>query len=264
MNDTSFHLDIGKFRCMVVSDGTISVPGPLPPGFSGRPEDRPREVMDVACLFIEQGRRKLLIDTGCGTFFQASSGKLLENLRKEGINPDDIDTIIYTHGHGDHVGGILDSEGKPVFQRARQVVSKKEWDSWASAAGQNARMFTLANLLPMRVQFDLAEDNSEVIPGIRLVPAAGHTLGGVMIEISSGKDKLLCIGDLIHSQLEFTQPAYYSFLDSAPEEAVSLRTVGLSKMAESGMLIFACHLPFPGIGRFVKKDGVLGWQPITV
>lgn len=207
----------------------------------------------------------MLIDTGCGSFFQASSGKLLENLQKEGVDPAGIDTIIYTHGHPDHVGGTFDQAGKPVFPRARQVASKKEWECWASQdMGLNARMFNLArkNLLPVRDEFDLLEDNAEVMPGIRLVPAVGHTLGSVMVEISSGADKLLCIGDLIHSQLEFTQPAYYSFLDSAPEEAVKLRTEGLSKIAESGTLVFACHLPFPGIGRFVKKGGVLGWQPV--
>ncbi len=264
ISNTSFHLKIGAFQCTVVSDGSISVPGPVPPGFSGRPEDRPREVMDVSCLLISKEQRRILVDTGCGSFFQASSGKLLENLRKEGVNPDDIDTIIYTHGHPDHVGGTLDSEGRPVFPHARQIASKKEWDCWVnSESSPTGRMFTLArkNLLPIRGQFDLAEDNAEVIPGIKLIPATGHTLGGVIVEIASGKDKLLCIGDLVHSQLEFTQPAYYSFLDSSPEAAIRLRTEGLSAIAEDGTLVFACHFPFPGIGHIVKKGGILSWEP---
>ena len=267
MNSTTFGLDIGRFKCTVVSDGTISVPGPLPPGSSIRPEERPHEVMDVTCLLIQQGQRKILIDTGCGNVFQSSAGKLLQNLLKEGINPADIDTIIYTHGHPDHVGGTFDSEGKPVYPHARQVVSRKEWECWAGPeTGPNGRMFNIArkNLLPIPDQFDLAEDNSEVMTGIKLVPASGHTLGGVMIEISSGRDKLLCIGDLIHSQLEFTQPEYYSFLDSAPAEAIRLRTEGLAEIAKAGVLVFACHFPFPGIGHIVQKAGLLSWQPIQV
>lgn len=266
MVSTSFRLDIGTFHCMVVSDGTIAIPSPPPLGSSASPEDWPRQVTDVSCLLIEKGQRKILVDTGCGNGFQASAGKLMQNLRKEGINPADIDTIIYTHGHIDHVGGTFDSEGKPIYPRARQIVSRKEWDCWTSKpqTSQNQRLYASArkNLLPILDQFDLAEDNSEVISGIELVPALGHTLGSVMIQISSGKDKLLCIGDLLHSQLEFTHPEYYSFLDSAPEQAIRLRTEGLSKIAKSGILVFACHFPFPGIGHIVQKGGILSWQPI--
>ena len=265
MNTTTFTLDIGSFKSMVVSDGTISVPGQVPPGSTMRPEDRPREIMDVTCLLIQQGSRKVLVDTGCGTFFQATSGNLLQNLKAESIDPAGIDTVVYTHAHPDHIGGTFDAELKLIYPNARQIITRKEWECFSGPeTGPNARMFGLArkNLLPARDQFELVEDNAEVMPGVKLVPALGHTLGGVMIEISSGKDKLLCIGDLIHSQIEFAQPGYYSFLDSAPEEAVKLRTEGLAKIAKSGTLVFACHFPFPGIGRIVQKGKVLSWQPV--
>ena len=265
MAATSYHLNIGKFKCTVISDGFITVPGPTPPGFSGRPEDRPREEMDVSCLLIDTGRRKVLLDTGCGSVFQSSSGRLLENLAKEGIKPDGIDLIVYTHAHPDHVGGTFDQAGKLAFPKARQILAKKEWDDFSGPEeGPTSRMFTLARktLLPVRDQFLLVDDDYEVMPGIKLLPARGHTLGGVIIEVSSGRDTMLCIGDLIHSHLEFTQPGFYSFLDSAPEDALKLRTDGLSKMAESGVLVFACHMPFPSTGRFVKRGGVLDWQPV--
>ncbi len=265
MADTSYRISIGAFKCTVVSDGFISVPSPPPPGYSGRPEDLPREKMDVCCLLIDTGRRKVLVDTGCGRVFQSSSGELAENLAKEGIRPDAIDLIVYTHAHPDHIGGTFDAAGKLAFLRARQVLTRKEWDSFAGGEEfPNSRMFTLARktLLPIRDQFDLVDDNAEVTPGVRFRPARGHTLGGAIIEVSSGKDRMLCIGDLIHSQIEFTKPGHYAFLDSAPEEALKLRTEGLSKMAEDGSLVFACHMPFPGIGRFVKRGGVLNWQPV--
>jgi glyoxylase-like metal-dependent hydrolase (beta-lactamase superfamily II) len=265
MANSSFHLSIGEFRCTVVSDGFITVPSPPPPGSSGRPEDRPQEKMDVCCLLIDMNGGRVLIDTGCGPFFQATAGKLLQNLRAEGIDPAGIDAVVYTHAHPDHIGGTFDAELKPVYPKARQIITKKEWESFAGAeTGPASRMFGLArkNLLPARGQFELVDDDAAVMPGVKLVPALGHTLGGVMIEVSSGRDRLLCIGDLIHSRLEFTQPEFYSFLDSAPEEALRLRTEGLAKMAESRTLIFACHMPFPGIGHFVRSGGVLGWQPV--
>lgn len=263
-NITSFHFNVGEFKCTVISDGFITVPGPPPPGFSGRPEDRPREKMDVSCLVISTGSRKAIVDTGCGAAFQPSSGKLFENLSQEGIAPDSIDFIVYTHAHPDHVGGTFDSAGKLTFPNARQVLTKTEWDSFSGPQGEGSWMFDLARktLLPIRDQFDLVDDNHEVTPGVKLLPARGHTLGGVLVEVSSDKDRMVCIGDLVHSQIEFTHPDHYSFLDSAPEDALKLRTEGLSKMAESGTLIFACHMPFPGIGHFVKKGGVLGWRPV--
>ncbi len=265
MANNSFHLNIGEFKCIVVSDGFITVPGPTPPGSSGRPGDRPGEKMDVSCLLIDTGAGKVLVDTGCGPFFQSSAGKLLQNLRAEGIDPADIHAVVYTHAHPDHIGGTFDAGLKPVYPNARQIITAKEWESFAGPeTGPDSRMFGLArkNLLPSRGQFELVDDNAEVMPGVRLVPAAGHTLGGVMIDISSGRDRLLCIGDLIHSNVEFAQPAHYSFLDSAPGDALKLRTEGLAKMAESGTLIFACHMPFPGIGRFIRSGRVLGWQPV--
>jgi glyoxylase-like metal-dependent hydrolase (beta-lactamase superfamily II) len=259
MNNSSFRFDVGTFRCIVVSDGTIDVTGPE--------ADSPHEIMDVMCLLIQKGLRTILVDTGCGEGFQGTAGKLAQNLHKEGINPSDIDTIVYTHGHIDHVGGTIDSRGNPVYPKARQVVLKREWDCWVAKPKKSKMgdMFALARktLVPLAAEFDKLEDNAEVVPGVKLIPAPGHTLGSTILEISSEKKNLLCIGDLVHSQIELTDPEYYAWLDSAPEAAVKLRTVGLSKIVESGDMVFACHFPFPGIGHFIKKGGVLSWQPIT-
>jgi glyoxylase-like metal-dependent hydrolase (beta-lactamase superfamily II) len=265
MTGTSFRLNVGALKCTVISDGFITVPSPPPPGFSGRPEDRPREKMDVCCLIIDTDKHRILVDTGCGSVFQSSAGKLWENLAGEGIKRESVDTIVYTHAHPDHIGGTFDPAGKLAFPKARQIMAKKEWDSFSGPEdGPAFRMFTLARktLLPIQDQISLVDDTYEVTDGVRLLPARGHTLGGVLIEVASGKDRMLCIGDLIQSQIEFTLPGFYSFLDSAPGDALTLRTDGLSRMAKAGTLIFACHMPFPGIGRFVKAGGVLGWQPL--
>jgi glyoxylase-like metal-dependent hydrolase (beta-lactamase superfamily II) len=259
MTVTSFRLDIGEFRCRVISDGTIEVP-PISPD-TGR-----GELMDVNCLLIESGRQKILIDTGCGGGYQTSAGKLVQNLRREGIEPAQIDTIIYTHGHGDHVGGSFDSTGRRVFTHARQIVSRLEWESWENMTetDPNFHIFepVRKKLLSCPENFDLVEEGSEVIPGIRLLPAHGHTPGSIMLEIASGGDRLLCIGDMIHGQMEFEHPEYYTFMDSSPEMAGKTRDEVLARIAESGVLVFANHFAFPGIGRFVKKGRTLGWQPV--
>ncbi len=261
MTDTSYRFTLGDFACTVVSDGVIRVPPPPHTGLKF--EDG--ELMDVSCLLVERDGRRLLIDTGCGSRFQDTSGKLLENLRQAGVDPAGIDTIVYTHGHTDHVGGTFDATGRPVFPNARQVVLKKEWEAWSTLPPENEHyhMFDAAreNLLPIPDQFDIVTENAEVFPGVQLLPGYGHSLGNAMVGLSSGAERLLCVGDLIHSEKELTDPSYYAFLDVLPEAAEQLRTEGISEIAFSGVPVYACHFPFPGLGRFVNEGGTLRWQP---
>ena len=256
-----YRFTVGDFACTVVSDGVIRVP---PPPHTGLKFEE-GELMDVSCLLVERDGRRLLIDTGCGSRFQDTSGKLLANLTGAVIDPATIDTIVYTHGHTDHVGGTFDDAGKPVFPGARQVVLKKEWDSWRTLPpeSEHYRMFDAAreNLLPVPEQFDLVEENAEVAPGVHLLPAYGHSPGNAMVGLTSGSERLLCIGDLIHSEKELAEPAYYAFLDVIPGPAEKLRSEGIMEIAASGVFVYACHFPFPGLGRFVNENGALRWRP---
>jgi glyoxylase-like metal-dependent hydrolase (beta-lactamase superfamily II) len=259
MSDTAVKFNVGKFKCLAVKDGTLTAI-PMP--------GRPAQVDHLNCLFIDTGKQKILIDTGCGDGFQPTAGKLLRNLEAEGIRPADIDRIIFTHGHLDHVGGACDAAGAPFFPRARYLAAKKEWRCWVDRpeTSEIQHMFFASareNLLPIPERFDLLEENAEVLPGIRSIPAPGHTPGLMVLEITSGKDRLLCIGDIIHSQLEFTRPDYYALFDVAPEQAIETRNRILSDAAKSGVLVFACHFAFPGLGHIKLKDGVFQWKPLV-
>jgi len=118
------------------------------------------------------------------------------------------------------------------------------------------------NFLPIRDQFDLVKDNAEALPGIKFIAAYGHTPGNVMVEIGSGRESLLCIGDIMHSQLEFIHPEHLILFDVEPEQALKTRAQKLSDIAKSGVLIFACHFPFPGLGHITHDEGIFAWQPI--
>ena len=266
MKNSGYYLNVGEFQCIVVSDGNISVPA-SPSTQSPKGSVKPTyEDMDISCLVVRAGKRNILVDIGCGDGFQESAGKLAVNLKKEGINPVDMDTVIYTHGHEDHTGGTFDAYGNPVFPNANYVVLKEEWQCWEKKPETplNEGLFGSArkHLLPIQEKFDIVENDYEVIPGIKLISAPGHTPGSVIVRIKSNNDELLCIGDLIHSYREFSQPDFYSFLDSDPEKALKLRTEGLSEISRSGIMIFACHFLFPGIGHFIQEDGMLSWQPL--
>lgn len=256
MLEAGFCYDIGELKCIVISDGTLV-----------NQDSENEEVYDLNCLFINSGEHKILIDTGCGDSFQSTAGRLVKNLEAEGIRASDIDRIIFTHGHIDHVGGSFDSQGRPVFINARYITSEREWEYWLTRPGSNElqNMFfspARKNLLPIRDQFELVKDDVEVLPGIKLIAAPGHTPGTVMVDISSDEKRLLCIGDIIHSQLEFIHPEYLSLFDVTPEQALNTRAQILSDVAKSGVLVFACHFPFPGLGYIMHNEGIFTWQPI--
>jgi glyoxylase-like metal-dependent hydrolase (beta-lactamase superfamily II) len=256
MTVSGYYFDIGKYKCTIFSDGTL-----------GNPESEDEDVFGLNCLLIETGDQKVLIDTGCGDGFQATAGLLARNMELDGINPGDIDIIIFTHGHIDHAAGSFSSAGKPVFPNARYITSKREWGHWLLPPGNNElhNMFfesARKNLLPIANQFILADDNVEVLPGIKLIPASGHTPGNIMVEISSAGENVLCIGDIIHSQKEFINPEYLVMFDVNPEQAVSTRQRILSRIVDSEQLVFACHFDFPGLGYITTRDGNFNWQPI--
>jgi glyoxylase-like metal-dependent hydrolase (beta-lactamase superfamily II) len=265
MVETFFRFNIGKWECASVSDGSLVVPGP-PSDSSGKPDLQQGQRMDIVCLFINTGKKKILIDSGCGSGFQSTTGHLLKNMEEAGIKRDEIDVVIYTHGHLDHVGGSFDSQGRAVFSKARFMAARKEWECWQNRLEreQLRQLFAAArkNCLVIPERFDLVEDNTEALPGIKLILAPGHTAGNSILEISAGGDQLLCIGDLVHSQVEFTRPDFYSFLDVDIEQAIQSRIQVLTQAARSGRLVFACHFPFPGLGHIKLEKEVLTWQPL--
>jgi glyoxylase-like metal-dependent hydrolase (beta-lactamase superfamily II) len=260
MDKNSYRFRLGQFDCLVVNDGSLTVPPP-PSEKSAAGEE-----MDVLSLFIDTGKHKILVDTGCGDKFQGTNtGKLVNNLKAAGVRCGDIDTVIFTHGHIDHAAGTFGKNGKAVYPGARYIVAQKEWQGWVDKTERKElqMMFGPArqDLLPIPEQFHLASEGEEILPGIVLTTAPGHTPGSSILRITSGAETLNCIGDLIHSTTEFRRPDYYSFLDTDPEQAIQSRSQVLSGLAKSTELVFACHFPFPGLGYMVKKDELLSWKP---
>jgi glyoxylase-like metal-dependent hydrolase (beta-lactamase superfamily II) len=257
MGNGTLRFEIGKFECTVVSDGSITVPN--------------GQVMDLMSLLIRTGEHSVLIDTGMGIGNEATAGKLLDNLQTAGIKTGEIDKVIISHAHIDHVGANVDSTGKPNFPNARYVISKKEWDYWVPRLqlkpGQESKSEAShiaagrKNILPITGQFDIVEGEKEIVPGIKFELAPGHTPGNTMVVVSSGGKQLLCVGDVIHDPLELTKPGIWAEWDVSPEETNAIRAQILSRAAASNSLLFICHFPFPGLGFVVKKGAHFAWQP---
>jgi len=290
MSNESFPFEIGNFKCIAVSDGThIYTPPTFPPPatflFANAPRTRLEQALrehnlqpeqwvewisPYICLVINTGEHRVLVDTGADGL-DPNTGKLLQNLKAEGIAPEDIDTVILTHGHPDHIGGNTDSEGKPAFRNARYVMWQDEWDFWTSEQAElkldeHVRevllKFARKNLPPIQGQLDLVDHETEILPGIQAIAAPGHTPGHMALAISSGSEQLLYISDAVLHPIHLEQPDWYPGFDLVPEQAMATRRRLLDRVAAEKVLVIASHFPFPGLGHVIQKGEAWQWQPI--
>ena len=287
MNDDTYHFKLGKFECIVVSDGTFAYPHPAQLLFANAAEKDLHHVLaehsldakqwaeyvsPYPSLVIHTGRRWVLVDTGADGM-APTTGKLIGNLRAEGIAPEDIDVVILTHAHPDHIGGNTDNEGRPAFRNARYVMWKAEWDFWTSDPDlsqmrvdaqikQLVVTFAQKNLPPIQAQLDLIEQETEIVPGIHILPASGHTPGHMAVAISSQGEAMLCIADAAIHPIHLEQLDWYSVFDLAPEQALASKRQLLDRVAVDKALVFAFHFPFPGLGHITKKGRGWQWLPI--
>lgn len=259
MSENSFHFKIGDFDCLVVRDGTFIVPkleGDLK--------------LESNCLLIKTKGHKILVDTGYGPVLAPNAGKLIQNLEAEGIGYSDIDTIILSHCHPDHIGGNIDAEGRSAFPNARYIIHKKEWEYWTlyydptslDSEWQKFLKPVPKILEPIKDQINLVGSGEEIIRGINLLSAPGHTPGHIVLIISSGNEQLLHTCDLFHEMKEIEMPHLELQSDYLTEQASHTRVQILNKLAAENILTFVCHFYFPCLGHVVQKGDRWFWRPI--
>ncbi len=291
MNNDIYRFKLGDFQCMAVSDGTHTYAPPTfpPPAiflFANAPRERLEEtlrehsiqperwaewVSPYICLAVNTGEHQVLVDTGANGL-DPNTGKLVQNLKAVGIAPKDIDTVIITHGHPDHIGGNTDSEGKPAFPNAKYVMWHDESDFWTSEQAETKLdehvrevllNFARKNLPPIQSQLELVDHETEIVSGIRALAAPGHTPGHMALVISSRGEQLLCVSDTVLHPIHLEQPEWYSAVDFAPEQVVATRRRLLKRAADEKALVLAFHFPFPGLGHVSQKENTWQWQPIS-
>ena len=290
MNKEIHRFTIGSFKCMTVSDGThVYAPPTFPPPasflFVNAPRQRLEQVLrennlqeerwvewmsPYICLVVDTGKHLVLVDTGADGL-GPDTGKLLQHLQVQGISPEDIDTVILTHGHPDHLGGNTDTEGKLVFTNAHYIISRDEWDFWMSEQAElkleeHSRGVLLGyahkNLPPIQNQLALVDYEMEILPGIQTIAAPGHTPGHMALAISSEGEQLLCVSDTVLHPIHLEQPDWYAAVDLDPGQVEDTRRRILAKAANEKALVVAFHFPFPGLGHVIPKRDAWQWQPI--
>jgi glyoxylase-like metal-dependent hydrolase (beta-lactamase superfamily II) len=254
----------GPIEWQLVSDGTMTYPRELIFAGLGSSELDAAGVAGPVTtpfnsLLARAGGRLVLVDGGLGataTTMQAPAGRLLSALAALGVEPGDIDDVIVTHAHGDHVGGLFAGEN-PTFPRARHHLGRAEWDFWMEQDPQPRLPPDLAPLLidvaraalsvlERASVLELIDDDTEVAPGVDVRHAPGHTPGHLVVELNNGGDPLLYLADAVIHELQFEHPTWTSPLDVDAELTVHTRARLLARASQEQLLIAGFHLPRTG------------------
>lgn len=234
----------------------------------------------VNAYLIDTGSKLILVDTGAGDVLSSALkyyGHLTENIEKAGYKPDQINAILITHCHRDHLGGLLDSKDKPVFPNATVYVPKVGYEFWSNKENESKypeRFLPYFKLTQKLAPIFLAMDKWKTyadgenpipdVPEIRAIATPGHAPGLSAFEITSEGKKFVIWGDIIHvAALQMPKPEITVIYDLDPEQAAASRLSILKYVAAAKALVAGMHLPFPGIGH-VRMDGVdtFSWVPV--
>ena len=216
----------------------------------------------VLCFLLETSEGIVLLDTGNGNPpGDTRASLLMDGLKQIGVAPEKVGTVVLTHMHGDHIGGLA-WEGKPAFPNAVVKVGRIERDFWLSDKSLEQFPDRKANFDKAKQIMAMYNGNVEVFEfgavvsaGITAIDSRGHTPGHTAFILESNGEKLLCIGDLLHSAaLQFARPDINARYDMVPDLAKYARLEILGKAAGDNLPIAGMHLPFPGVGR-VAFDG---------
>jgi glyoxylase-like metal-dependent hydrolase (beta-lactamase superfamily II) len=272
-------LSVGAIECWLLSDGTTTYepaamfanvsPADLEPALRGSLDADGLIPSTFHCLLIRSDGRVALVDAGLGDIGGPDSGlgMMPDSLREAGVEPDDVDTVIVSHGHPDHIGGLtVERDGARVlrFARARHHLWRTEWEFWTQPDldGVPEMMRSVA-----RTTFPLidaaglvvpVEDEADVLPGVRLVPAPGHTPGHAAVAVTSGDAGLLYLADAVVHRLHVEHPEWMSAFDAIPEATVRTRRLLFERAARAASPVVAFHI---GYGRVERNDGGYRFDP---
>ncbi len=277
-----FRMMLGNFEITALSDGTVDLPMDklLTNTTPGKVDQALRKVFLKAPLetsvngyLINTGTKLVLVDTGAAGLFGPTLGKLLSNLKAAGYTPDQVDAVLITHMHPDHVGGLM-SDGKLVFPNATVHADQHDADFWLSQANldkapkesQGFFQGAMASMNPYVAagKFKPFNGDTELVPGVKAQASAGHTPGHSTYIVESQGQKLALWGDLMHvAAVQFANPGVTIQFDTDSKAAAVQRQRAYAEAARAGYLVAAAHLSFPGIGHLRKEGKAYVFVPLN-
>jgi glyoxylase-like metal-dependent hydrolase (beta-lactamase superfamily II) len=279
-NLASYRVSVGDIEVIAVGDGHLVIDTKMLP--AAKPEEV-RPLLDDACLpqgpvrtfingfVIEAAGKRILIDAGLGVGAVETAGRMAANLAASGIALESIDLILLTHLHRDHVRGITDEAGMPLFPKAAVMLHEHDLAFWTDSAEESRapafakQYFAIARaaLAPYKGRTSTFSKAEEIVGGVSAIPAPGHTPGHTMYRVQSGNSSLLIAGDIVHiPALQFPRPDWSIALDVDPQAAAATRCRVLDAAAADGEMLTGMHFSFPGFGH-VRRVGA-GFRVVPV
>lgn len=272
-----FRMRLGKYLVTALYDGSIDIHSML---MKGRPQStitrllmqakQPREVKTaVNAYLLDDGERIVLVDTGASEALGASMGKLRESLALSGYPPESVQTVLLTHLHPDHAGGLLHN-GTRAFPNAQVYLSKAEGIQLLSSTRNNSTLPVFQGIQKALAPYldagliHVFDIGAEPVSGIESVALSGHSAGLTGYRIRSGGESLLIWGDIVQSgATQFADPSISLEFDHDQQKARLTRLKAMREAAQSGEWIAGAHLPFPGLGRVqMLTKTSFRWLPI--
>jgi glyoxylase-like metal-dependent hydrolase (beta-lactamase superfamily II) len=275
-----YRMMLGDFEITALSDGTVDLPlarllTQTTPAEVEKALSRafltPVVETSVNAYLINTGSKLVLVDAGDPPGLRPTLGKLMTHLKAAGYQPEQVDAVLLTHMHRDHVGGLV-ANGKPAFANATVHVERREAHYWLSKthmekAPEAVKSFfevAMASIEPYQRagRFKPFDGDAELVPGIRSRVAPGHTPGHSTFVVESQGHKLVLWGDVLHAQaVQVCDPAVAIQVDVDGHAAVAQRKRAYQEAAQQGYWIGASHLAFPGLGHLRAEGKGFVWVP---
>jgi glyoxylase-like metal-dependent hydrolase (beta-lactamase superfamily II) len=272
--------ELGDAEVTVVSDGPLPLGDPSGT-FTGVPKEEVKKmltdnflnpdnvVLEQNSPVVNTGDRLILFDTGMGTSqaFGPTTGRQQKSLAEAGIKASDIDAVVLSHAHIDHIGGIVGADDKPLFPNAQYYISQADFDYWTDEGklGSPLKDFVVharKNLLPVRDRLVFFKDGQEFLPGVQAMAAPGHTVGHHMFMVTSNGKSFAFLGDLTHhAVLLLERPLMEFSYDTDPKQSAQSRVKMLTMLAANKIPVMSYHFAWPGYGHVAKAGEGFRYYP---